>query len=680
MYNLRKKTPINGQVIKKVDVKIPPNLRQIFEVITNQVLYQRIIPELNRRVTEYQEWIFEEEKKAEQILRDSGYVLPRKRTQNNHLQNDFINLLGMIDENEKCYAINSMTKRKVQFRSNPSRHWGTNSSSSNNDCNNLSLLPAIVAKGVRNFCVKRITNAVCRKKEIVKAVVEKTRKFREDSQSRVKQHKKQLEKEDEERRKHSLIKIKQQAVNAAANRERKRHKLSVTPIAKRTRSAHNATPIAERLRSKTKETEPSKQENGQIVPINIMLQHRGRIKMKKKTEKKEAIHYDTMNRSTSPMETSVNQIACIKSDLETTILSELKTAISEESNIEATLSSKFDSNVLKIKDSSKTETAILDSDKDMEQNHTGIEFADVLKSCHASQLSTSENSSKQNDDANIHQPDNSLSMSLTSNNTASILERTRPGNKSIDFPKRSTCVIHRGEMHEVDDVNVIHKGTKRSTYLIRDLKYERNITSDDFRVMSMDMRSSSSHQSKTIMVHATDGDVIKGAGEKRGKVTSTRFPGRQTLEKLVEQELARIRHSEDADKRIEEEETDYEIYDLLSNDETDSNEKSCKKIPSWANEENVRQILEKQQIWSQTNIDSLFGKIHPPDMQKMFGDALKIRSATRSSSAMWESPIWNPRVGYSAYHFTFQQTENQECNNVRRSQRVKKPVSYLPFF
>lgn len=92
----------------------------------------------------------------------------------------------------------------------------------------------------------------------------------------------------------------------------------------------------------------------------------------------------------------------------------------------------------------------------------------------------------------------------------------------------------------------------------------------------------------------------------------------------------------------------------------------------------MRQILEKQQMLILTNVDALFGKIHPPNMQKMFGDTTKIRSR-RSSSAEWESPIWNPRVGYSAYHITSQQAEKRECN-VRRSQRVKKPVSYLSYF
>ncbi|VDO32183.1 unnamed protein product [Brugia timori] len=119
-----------------------------------------------------------------------------------------------------------------------------------------------------------------------------------------------------------------------------------------------------------------------------------------------------------------------------------------------------------------------------------------------------------------------------------------------------------------------------------------------------------------------------------------------------------------------------EIYNLSSGDPTDYTEKPSRKIPFWAKKQNLQQILIKQQKWSIHDIDALFGKIHPPDMQKMFGD--KMLSATRSSSAIWESPIWNPRVGYSAYHMTFQQIEND--NNIRRSQRAKKLVSYVTYF
>lgn len=71
MYNLRcKKTPRKGQVTEKVGVKIPSKLYQIFGKVTNQVMQRKIISELNRQATEYQQWIFDEQKKAEEILKN----------------------------------------------------------------------------------------------------------------------------------------------------------------------------------------------------------------------------------------------------------------------------------------------------------------------------------------------------------------------------------------------------------------------------------------------------------------------------------------------------------------------------------------------------------------------------------------------------------------------------------
>lgn len=45
---------------------------------------------------------------------------------------------------------------------------------------------------------------------------------------------------------------------------------------------------------------------------------------------------------------------------------------------------------------------------------------------------------------------------------------------------------------------------------------------------------------------------------------------------------SRLRHSASAMEKTEDEETDYGMYDLHSGDRTNSNEKPCKKIPSWA--------------------------------------------------------------------------------------------------
>ncbi|KAK6103960.1 hypothetical protein QQG55_14475 [Brugia pahangi] len=104
-----------------------------------------------------------------------------------------------------------------------------------------------IAIGVRDFCAKRTANAVCRKRQILEAVAEKTRKLREDSHRRVKQRKIQLEKEGEEKRKESSIKIKQQAIKTISNRGRKVHDLPGTPVAKRTRNALGLMPIDKRF-------------------------------------------------------------------------------------------------------------------------------------------------------------------------------------------------------------------------------------------------------------------------------------------------------------------------------------------------------------------------------------------------------------------------------------------------
>ncbi|VDM11773.1 unnamed protein product [Wuchereria bancrofti] len=457
--------------------------------------------------------------------------------------------------------------------------------------------------------------------------------------------------------------------------------------------------------------------------MNAMKEHRERrIKMTNKTEEKEAFHDDNWNHLSTTLHNDyenylfatlhgdnenhlstidANQTACIKFSPEIAILSELETAISKEFNTEGMFSSKSNCNTSKMNNSSDTLTAI-------QQRHTGISHIDASKSRDTSQVHTSKNSTRQKDVANTDNANNLLSKSSTSLNTASILERTRPGDKSVNITQRSTNAIHRDEID--NDNNIIHHDTtKRSTYFIHDLKCEQNITTnndnndsnnrnnDDLRVMSMDLKSSSC-QSKSTTMHADvdddddDDDKVRRIEEKRGKVTSTRFPGRKTLDELERQEESILTANESSNgimkkskttirysvhiKRKNDLEND-EIYDLSSGDPTDCTEKPRRKIPFWAKKQNLQQILIKQQKWSVSDIDALFGKIHPPDMQKMFGD--KMRSATRSSSAIWESPIWNPRVGYSAYHMTFQQIEKND-NNIRRSQRAKKLVSYIPYF
>ncbi|VDK69506.1 unnamed protein product [Litomosoides sigmodontis] len=172
---LRKKTPINGKVTNGIDVKIPPNLSHMFEKMTDQVLCREIIPELKRRATEYQQWIFDEQKKAEQILKDSGHMPPRIRTAINPWRDDFLNLLAAIDVsggNDECSATDkNLCEHKVRFESNSSEHWKTKLSPPND----LSHLSTTIAEGVRDFCVRRTANALCRKRKMLETVADKTR-------------------------------------------------------------------------------------------------------------------------------------------------------------------------------------------------------------------------------------------------------------------------------------------------------------------------------------------------------------------------------------------------------------------------------------------------------------------------------------------------------------------------
>nr|CRZ23581.1 Bm9305 [Brugia malayi] len=360
-------------------------------------------------------------------------------------------------------------------------------------------------------------------------------KLREDSHRRVKQRKIQLEKEDEEKRNESSIKIKQQAIKIISNRGRKVHDLPGTPVAKRTRNALGLMPIDKRLCCRG--TEAFHDDNSNHLSTTLHNDNEDYL----------SATFHEKHLST----TGANQTACIKSSPEIAILSELETAISKKSNTEEIFPSKFNCNTPRMNNSSDTLTAISSPDKHTKQRHTGISRIDASKSRDTLRVHTSENSTSQKDavdtDAN-----NSLSKRSTSLNTASILERTRPDDKSVDITQRSTNATHRDKIDSDD--NTIHNDiTKRSTYFIHDLKCEQNIISsddnndsnsrnnDDLRVMSMDLKSSSC-QSKSTTMHADDDnddddDKVKRIEEKRGKVTSTRFPGRKTLDELERQEL-----------------------------------------------------------------------------------------------------------------------------------------------
>uniref|UniRef100_A0A915PU88 Inner centromere protein ARK-binding domain-containing protein n=1 Tax=Setaria digitata TaxID=48799 RepID=A0A915PU88_9BILA len=686
MYNLRsKKIDINCEIVNKIDAvqenaRIPSNLWKIFEKITEEVINRIITPDLNQRIINYQQWIIDEQKKVEEILID----------------------------------------RRVHFGLNLSQYQEmTLSASSFDDFSNLDSLSTWIAKGVRNYCAGRTANAISKKKQMLEAVAEKTRRFREDRLCQVKQRKKQLEKEDEQRRKQSMNKIKLQAVNAATNRERKLRELSGTSKRTRTANDHTSTPIAKRLRSK------------KMVPYNSSLcdnsgvrmgtvslsDDNSEVKMKRlslsgaNSEVKmetmllsdhngETVHNSYQKTLSQEIQQNLhteafhnemaNEPALISSKIrmKSNIITEshLKLATSQVSNMEVTSLSESDSNCAEAKPK------------------TSLDAITAIAMLAEPSVKNVEISLQSNNDANTVNADNenSLSASLATVSTASVLERTRPCNVGFKANKRSTYVIN-GDVAAESDRMMCGGKMKRSTYTMpkrmKHLKYESTMIGDDFRVLPMDMKSST-HKSK-LTVAQTDTDMMKVSVNvaKRGKVTSTRFPGRVTLEKLEGQEYiersmqksneiplnsvneengATILPLANIQEMIDEDQTDYGINDLSSNDRTDPSENPRKKVPYWAEDSEVQKFLVKQQKWSPADVDALFGKIHPPDMQKIFNG--KIRVATRSSSAMWESPIWNPRVGYSAYHLQLQQNHNQEYRSSRRFQREKKHSSYVTYF
>ncbi|VDO66639.1 unnamed protein product [Onchocerca flexuosa] len=227
---------------------------------------------------------------------------------------------------------------------------------------------------------------------------------------------------------------------------------------------------------------------------------------------------------------NIDQASCAKSYPETIILSELETAISETSNMETRFSPNFDCSVSEMKNSSQILNEVSDSNNYMEKRYTDIKTAEISKLSDTLELLTPKNSSKENDDASNLNIDSSLSAAI---NTASLLERTRPCYQSN---KQSTYVVHRDETRETDSDDKMQI-TKRSTCSIHSrttcLKYEQNTTDGDLRIVPMDLKSSSRE-----FKSQADGDVAKDVEEKRGKVTSTRFPGRITLDGLEEQEYA----------------------------------------------------------------------------------------------------------------------------------------------
>jgi len=95
---------------------------------------------------------------------------------------------------------------------------------------------------------------------------------------------------------------------------------------------------------------------------------------------------------------------------------------------------------------------------------------------------------------------------------------------------------------------------------------------------------------------------------------------------------------------------DYNINDLSSADDTDNEDQPRKDVPRWARPENLRhsstivnRLLTEQQITYH------FGRIRAPDADYFFRGKSR-QPVTRNSSAVWTSPLSDPRPGHSQYH------------------------------
>uniref|UniRef100_A0A0N5AE86 INCENP_ARK-bind domain-containing protein n=1 Tax=Syphacia muris TaxID=451379 RepID=A0A0N5AE86_9BILA len=93
----------------------------------------------------------------------------------------------------------------------------------------------------------------------------------------------------------------------------------------------------------------------------------------------------------------------------------------------------------------------------------------------------------------------------------------------------------------------------------------------------------------------------------------------------------------------------YNIDDLSSGDETDEEDHPKKKIPNWAQAMNLRRLLREQTTKPPHSLDSFFGQIETPNLSKIFSIS-RSRYAKRTSSAIWNSPLANPREGGKLFH------------------------------
>jgi hypothetical protein len=93
-------------------------------------------------------------------------------------------------------------------------------------------------------------------------------------------------------------------------------------------------------------------------------------------------------------------------------------------------------------------------------------------------------------------------------------------------------------------------------------------------------------------------------------------------------------------------ETNYNVDDLSSNDETDDESKPRKTVPNWAKKHELNPHV-KRMLKDHSTLERItyFGSIQPPSLKVLFNISDNRRH--RNSSAVWQSPLHQPTAGLS---------------------------------
>jgi hypothetical protein len=82
----------------------------------------------------------------------------------------------------------------------------------------------------------------------------------------------------------------------------------------------------------------------------------------------------------------------------------------------------------------------------------------------------------------------------------------------------------------------------------------------------------------------------------------------------------------------------YEISDREDSDSDDSEDedgKREKELPKWVSKENLRPALHEQYIGKSLDPDEIFGEVHTCDLEAIFGNQMKSKYRSRTSSGNW---------------------------------------------